>query len=197
MYKIKIESEEDCFDEGGLIDGMDKVSSKISPVAIRDANAEIEAGEYVFQPDKLSLHKALGKKHSKGGTPVNLPGNSFIFSDYKDLAITKPEKKLYEFGMGGTNKAKNNTPSKVLEKQLDIEHHNKMVKILNAKRQDDIAKNSATLMLTKNMEKIGQLAYLQENKKGFPQGIPDFARNTAPVYSNEVDTQISQAPQYM
>lgn len=202
MYRVQIQSEysDKYNDESNLVDKMNKVSSTIKPLSkdnLKDSVAELEKDEYLFSPEKLTLHKVLGKKHTKGGTPVNIAPNSFIFSDFKDLAITKNEKELYEFKNGGTNKAKNNTPAKVLSKQLDIEHHNKMVNILNSKNQDDIAKNSANLMLQKNMEKVGQLAYLQENKKGFPQGIPDFAQNVAPVYDDNTNTQITQSTQYM
>lgn len=200
MFKIEIESNNSIYnrnDDSGLLDGMDKISSKISPIDRDKSTVEIEKGEYIFNPNKLTLHKALGNPHSKGGTPVNLEENTFVFSHYKDLAVTKKEKELFEFKKGGSIKSKNNTPSKILEKQIDVKHHNKMLNIINSKSQDDIAKNSAMLMLQKNLEKIGQLAYVQENKKGFPQGIPDFAKNSAPIYDKNTDTQITQSKQYM
>jgi len=201
MYRIQIESKNSNLNGinslSRLVDGSDQITTKITPIDRNEANVEIEQGEYVFNPDKMTLHKALGKKHEKGGTPVNLPENSFIFSNYKDLAISKPEKQLFELNLGGTHKAKNNTPSKVLEKQIDINHHNKMVNILNANKHDDIAKTSAALMLQKNMDKLGQIAYIQEAKKQFPQGVPAFAQNSAPVYDPHTDEQISQSTQYM
>lgn len=198
MYKIYIEGN-DNNNSGNLLDGMDNVSTKIKALPkdqINKASAEIEKGEYVMNPNTFSLHKALGKRHSKGGTPVNIPDNSFIFSDFKDLGFNKNDKERFEFKMGGT-KLKNNTPAKVLEKNLDVEHHNKMINILDSKKQDDIAKNSAQLMLQKNMNTIGKVAYVQEGKKSFPQGIPPFSQGTAPVYKKEVDDDITQSVQYM
>jgi hypothetical protein len=198
MYRIQIENGQDD-NQGHLIDGMDNVSTKIKALPkdqIHKASAEVEIGEYIMNPNTLSLHKALGKRHSKGGTPVNIPDNSFIFSDFKDLGFDKSDKERFEFKLGGT-KLKNNTPAKVLEKNIDIKHHNKMINILNSNSQDDIAKNSANLMLTKNLEMIGKVAYVQEGKKGFPQGIPPFSQGTAPVYKKEVDDEITQSVQYM
>lgn len=204
MYKIELQDKNNNtiypYSTGRtnfLVDKTDNVSTTISPVDRNKATVEIERGEYVFDPSKLTLHKALGNKHNKGGTPVNLVPDTFIFSDYKNMGITKPEKELFEFKLGGTNKPKNNTPAKLIDKEVDVNHHNRMVNILNNKHQDDIAKNSAMLMLQKNIEKLGKIAYLQENKKGFPQGVPEFARNSAPVYDDNLNTEIDQSTQYM
>ena len=71
----------------------DSVNYKLSKVKNRrDANAEIEQGEIVRQDlpnGGTLLHKALGKKHKNGGIPVNLPDNSFIFSNYKSTSLNK------------------------------------------------------------------------------------------------------------
>ena len=194
MYKIYIEDGQD-----NLLDGMDNITSNIKPLPkdqLHKANAEVEKNEYLFSPETLSLHKALGKRHSKGGTPVNIPENTFIFSDFKDLAFDKNDKERFEFKLGG-RKMKNNTPAKVLEKNIDVKHHNKMINILNSDNQDDIAKNTAQLMLQKNLNTIGKVAYVQEGRKGFPQGVPPFSQGTAPVYKQEVDDDITQSVQYM
>ncbi len=173
-----------------------KVMTKIKPVDEEDANSEIEKGEIVLDPDTGSMHKALGKPHSKGGTPVNLKDGSFIFSNFKDLAIDKNKKEMFQFKMGGGKKAINNTPAKILGREVDLEHHNKMVDILqNSKKHDNFANNSAKLMMMKNLEKAGQVAYLQETKKG--ESIPQFAQNTAPVFSTNVDDKIKQSMQYL
>lgn len=172
------------------------VSTKIKPVDEKKANSEIEKGELVLDPTTGALHKALGKPHSKGGTPVSLKDGSFIFSNYNKLAISKDEKEIFEFKIGGEYKEKNNTPSKVLEKEIDIEHHNKMIDILdNEKKYPKEAINSAKLMMLKNLEKAGQVAFLQESKKGLQ--APAFANETAPVYSKQTDEQINQSVQYL
>ena len=172
------------------------VSTKIKPVEEEKANSEIEKGELVLDPTTGALHKALGKPHSKGGTPVSLKDGSFIFSNYNKLAISKDEKEVFEFKLGGKYKEKNNTPAKVLEKEIDIEHHNKMIDILaNEKKYPKEAINSAKLMMLKNLEKAGQVAFLQESKKGIQ--APAFANETAPVYSKQTDEEINQSMQYL
>lgn len=177
-----------------------KISTKMSPLPEDQQNvpglAEIEKGELILDPVTGAIHKALGKTHEKGGTPVSLKDGSFIFSNFKDLAITKDEKERFEFKVGGKFKAKNSTPAKVLEKEVDLEHHNKMINILqDDKKYAPHELNSAKLMMLKNLEKAGQVAFLQEVKKG--EQAPAFAANTAPVYSDNVDQQITQSMQYM
>lgn len=189
-YKIKIDNNSD-----GSLPEVAKINTKMKPIAIKDSNSEIERGELILDPETGALHKALGKPHSKGGTPVNLKDSSFVFSNFKDLAFNKKEKELFEFKKGGT-KAKLNTPSKILEKEVDLEHHNKMIKFLqDEKNQTSPTLNSAKLMMLKNLEKAGQVAFLQESKKGVP--APDFAMNTAPIYSADTDEDITQSKQYM
>ena len=176
------------------------INTNLHPIDVSDANAELEKNEIVINPDNLSLHKVLGKSHSKGGTPLNLNEGAFIFSDYKKLAFNKDDIELMEFKKGGSfGKKKNYTPAKVLEREIEggLKHHNKMINIVsNPLDYDDIAKVSAQLMLQKNLEKVGRVAYMQEAKKRFKDGVPEFSRGTAPVYSHEVDKQLKQANQY-
>lgn len=202
-YKIYIEKQGASYPNGQTKDVSDGslpetpvISTKIKPIDRDKANSEVEKGEIILDPETGALHKALGKSHSKGGTPVFLKSGSFIFSNYKDLAIKKEEKEIFEFKLGGKYKPANNTPSKVLEKEVDLEHHNKMIDILaNEKNNTKESVNSAKLMMLKNLEKAGQVAYLQESKKG--EQAPEFAQNSAPVYSNEVDEDINQSMQYL
>ncbi len=165
------------------------INTTIKPIEREESNAELEKGEIVFDPNKLTLHKVLGKRHSAGGTPVNLDSGSFIFSDYKKLAINKKNADLMEFKKGGT-------PAKVLAKEVNIKHHNSMVDMISNQKGDEISHNAAQLMIEKNLEKTGQVAYLQEEKKRFPQGRPEFSQGTAPVYSAEINMQLAKAEQY-
>ena len=105
----------------------DNINDKIHPVDRDKANAEIEQGEITYSPETGMLHKATGKKHSKGGTPVNLDEGSFIFSDFKDTSLNKKDIKQMEFKTGGTYKPKSNTPAKVLNREIDIVHHNHLL----------------------------------------------------------------------
>lgn len=175
----------------------DDINDKIHPVDKEKANAEIEQGEITFSPETGMLHKATGKKHSKGGTPVNLDEGSFIFSDFKDTSLNKKDIKQMEFKTGGSYKPKANTPAKVLNREIDIIHHNHLIDITqNPKKHDNITKDSAEMMLKKNLETIGQIAFKQEQKKQFPNGQPEFAKGTAPVYTPDMDKDIDQAKQY-
>lgn len=200
-YRIYIEKQGKPYpfnrpETDGSLPKQPTISSKIKPIDVEDANSEVEKGEIILDPETGTMHKVLGKPHSKGGTPVSLKDGSFIFSNFKDLAINKNEKELFEFKDGGKYTIKNNTPAKVLGKEVDIEHHNKMIDILNnEKKFTNETINSAKLMMLKNFEKAGQVAYLQENKKN--AAIPQFAQNTAPVYSKDVDEQITQSMQYL
>jgi len=202
-YKIYVEPQGKAYpyksprtEESGSLPENPEITTKMKPIDKEKANAEVEKGEIILDPNTGALHKALGKPHSKGGTPVSLKDGSFIFSNYKPLAIRKSEKEIFEFKTGGKYKPANNTPSKVLEKEVDIKHHNKMIDIMqNEKSNTREAVNSAKLMMLKNLEKAGQVAFLQEAKKGTE--VPDFAQQTAPVYSKDTDEQINQSMQYL
>lgn len=154
------------------------------------ANVEIEKDEVVLNPDLSALFKARGKKHSGGGINVNLRPNSFIFSDDKKLKITDEEKELFEFKKGGF------TPADVLRKNVDMKHYNLLVSNLEDPKKDDLAKSSSALMLEKYTEKLGQIAFLQEKKKNFPQGIPSFSEGTLPIFDPQLKNDIVENKQY-
>lgn len=183
----------------------DEVNSSIKPVDDRkEANAEIEKGEIVRQELEnggILLHKAVGKKHSKGGIPVNLPDNSFIFSNFKTTSLNKEE--LDTFKLGGFNKNVNNrTPSKILEKNVNIKHYNEMEKYLQESK-DPVQLKTAQLMKLKYDETVSKIAALQESKKEQTQ-IPDFASlpmDSPELQQKEIMTEMYQEgghvlPQY-
>lgn len=173
------------------------ITTGIKPIDREDANVEVEKGELVLKPDLSAIYKAYGKPHTKGGTPVNLEAGSFIFSHDKSLALNKEDHDLLELKKGGTFKASKNTPAEVLKRNIDVKHYNKMSATIQNPYKDDIAKNTAMLMLGKYQESIGKIAYAQEEKKGFPTNVPDFARDSAPIYDDKVKEDINQQQQYM
>lgn len=177
------------------VNGEPTINTKINENPYRQ-NVEIEKDEIVLQPDLSALHKAGGKKHSQGGTSVYLKPNSFIFSDDKTLAFDKKDYDLFEFKKGGKFKPQDNTPAKVVEKNVDLKHYNRLVNNLSDKNKDEIAKESSQLMLDKYMQTLGNIAYIQEEKKQFPQGMPEFAEGTAPVYNTELKNEIMEQKQY-
>lgn len=161
------------------------------------SNVEIEGDEIVLQPDLSALFKAKGQKHSKGGMDVLLKPESFIFSDWKGLAFDKHDHELMELKDTKKTDPNKNTPAEVLKRNVDIEHYNKLVTILDDPYKDDLAKKSAAMMLEKYLQNLGNIAYLQEEKKGFPSGMPAFSMGTAPVYDPEIKTGIDESKQYM
>jgi hypothetical protein len=161
------------------------------------SNVEIEKDELVLKPDMSAMFKAKGKKHSQGGTDVFLEPDSFIFSNDKTLALDEKDHDLFELKKGGkvTNPYKN-TPAKVVERNVDLEHYNSLMAILNDPKKDELSKKSAMLMLQKYTNTLGNIAYIQEGKKDFPQGVPEFAEGTAPVYDTNLKNEIMEQKQY-
>lgn len=161
------------------------------------SNVEIEGKEIVLQPDLSALFRAVGKRHSKGGMDVLLKPDSFIFSDDKSLALNEDDYDTFELKKGGKFKPQNNTPAAALKKNIDIKHYNTLISNLDDVNKDDLAKKSSAMMLQKYIETLGNIAYVQEEKKRFPQGLPSFSMGTAPVYDGELKSEIEESKQYM
>ena len=143
----------------------------LGPVPEDQATLEAEEGEYAAVPDVdglPALYKIGGKRHSQGGTPLNLPENSFIYSDTSAMKIKDP-KILEEFGM--PVKKGGYTPADVAKK-YDL---NKYREILSDKTTDKLARETAEKMIANYNVKLAKLALYQESKKGFPDGIPTVA----------------------
>lgn len=145
----------------------------ITKVPREEANLEAEGGETVltFDPSGYPLfYEIKGPRHSQNGVPLNLPDDSFIFSDTRSMKISDPNI-LEMFG----KKAKKGgyTPAELSKQYLNI---NKYREILQDKDSDKIEIKTAQLMIKKSIFKLGALALAQESKKGFPQGIPAVAK---------------------
>lgn len=178
-------------------DDLPKVSTVLKPIDRSKAKLEAEKGEVAINANATVIHKILGKPHSKGGTPLDLEDNSFIFSKDSSLAIDKRTQERFGLTVPLSKKLKDNTPSKILLRNIDIEHNNQMAAILdNESLYDNISKNTAELMISKNQEILGKIAYLQEAKKKFENGLPEFSKNTQPIYNSEVKDKINTSLQY-
>lgn len=142
----------------------------LEPVDRGDANLEAEAGETaVINVDGFPAHfKIGGKRHSQGGTPLNLPDNSFVFSDTAKMKIKDPVV-LAQFGM--RPKKGGYTPAEIAKK-YDI---NKFRKVLADPNSEDLDRKTAEMMIANYNEKLAKLSLAQESLKGFPQGIPVIA----------------------
>jgi len=147
------------------------VNKSIKPVDRDMANVEVEKGEQIIGDLTGSgipgNYTALGEPHSKGGTPLNLPPASFVFSKDKSMKI-KDKDILKMFLKGG------NSPRTLAEiaKRFDI---NEYQKILSDSNSDKLQKSTAEKMIQDYNEKLGKLSLVQESMKGFPDGIPSIA----------------------
>jgi hypothetical protein len=167
------------------------VKNTMGAVPIEEANIEVEGGETVVgdvNRDGFLEHMTfVGKRHSNGGMPVNIPEGSFIFSDTKKLKIKDKEILKEVFGMGG--KAGGYTPAEIA-KRYQI---NQYIQDLKNPDADAITKRSATQMLANNMEKLGMLALVQESMKGFPDGVPAIADSVMAGLQPEGEAEMSDA----
>lgn len=151
------------------------VKNTMSAVPEEEANIEVEGGETVVgdinKDGFLEQFTFLGKRHSKGGMPVNIPEGSFIFSDTKKLKIK--DKEVLESIFGLKEKKGGYTPAEIAKKY----QINQFVQDLKSEDTDAIQKRSSAEMLKKNTQKLGMLALVQESMKGFPDGIPAIAES--------------------
>jgi hypothetical protein len=148
-----------------------KGKKTLRAVPREEANLEAEKGETALIPDVDGLpahYRIGGKRHYEGGTPLNLPDDSFIFSDTSGMKI-KDQKILDEFNM--SKKKGGYTPAQIAEK-YDI---NKYREVLADPTSDRLARETSEKMIASYNVKLAKLALIQESKKGFPDGIPTVA----------------------
>lgn len=150
--------------------GEKDVKYSLSSVPREFANLEAEGGETVLtdlnNDGSFGLYNIKGPRHSSGGVPMYLPEQSFIYSDTKDLKFKRNE--LADFGI---NSRKGMTPAKI-SKKYDL---NKFYGAMNDDFADNIKIKSAELMLNKNSIGLSKLAFAQEAKKNFEDGLPTAA----------------------
>ena len=154
-------------DTSSLSSPFNSVNYSLSPVPRDEANLEAEKGETVLtdmnNDGDFELYEISGKRHHKGGTPLNLPPQSFIYSDTPKMKLNKHE--LAEMNLSFPTKV---TPAKV-SKMYQL---NNFIGLLDDENSDKITKDTANYMLDKNKRSLSQLAFLQEAKKEFEDGVP-------------------------
>lgn len=158
---------------GSMSQSSPKARKSLQAVSRDNANIEAEGGETAFGPisgQSIPDHlKITGKRHHEGGVPLNLPDDTFIFSDTAALKINEPGV------LAMFNKAPKKggyTPAE-LAKPYDI---SKYKEILFDEDSSKLERNTATIMIKNYIMKLGALALVQESMKGFPQGIPAMAK---------------------
>lgn len=146
-----------------------KVNKTLKPVEREDSNLEAELGEFIVTDTMATgfpeTYVVGGSRHSSGGTPLNLPDNSFVFSRDKSMAI-KNEEIQEEFNKPFRKKGW--LPADIAKK-YDI---NEYRKVLADPNSDKIQRETAEDMIKNYNEKLGKLALVQESMKGFDSGIP-------------------------
>ena len=138
-----------------------------------ESNVEAEGGEIVygdingdFFPEAQIIK---GPRHAQGGVPLNLPEDTFIYSDTRSMRIKDCEiLQMFNKPCG----KKSYTPAE-LAKQYDIQKYRVL---LEDPDSNEVEKKTAELMIKNYVIKLGCLALKQESMKGFPQGIPAVAR---------------------
>ena len=149
-----------------------KVNSTLQPVPREQANLEAEKDEVAMVPGQGNIPDTFtigGKRHTQGGTPLNLPADSFIYSDTAKMRIKDPVI-LAQFGMPARKNGY--TPAEIAKKYSTAPYK----KILADHNVDPKQRETAELMLANYNLKLAKLALVQESMKGFPQGIPEVAR---------------------
>ena len=149
-----------------------KFNRTLSAVPREEANLEAEGGETAMMNtgNIPAFYNISGPRHAQGGVPLNLPDDSFIYSDFREMKLKDPAL-LAKFGKS-IKKGTAYTPAQ-LSKQYDI---NRYRTILQDPDSDKIDRKTAELMIRNYNMKLGALALAQEAKKGFPQGIPAVAK---------------------
>jgi len=159
----------------------DYTTDYLPEVDREDANIEAEKGETAigdFAGDGVLRHKKIGgDRHTQGGTPLNVPEKTFLFSDTKSLKI-KDKNLLDYFNM--PYKKGGFTPAKIASTRYG--NLDKFTAALEDPNVDMLSKKTMAMNRNNALQKLGMLSLVQEGMKGFPQGIPDIAR---PYMSDE------------
>ena len=168
-----------------------KINETLQPTTRENATLEAELGETVvtnLQGEGIpEFYKIAGKPHSKGGTPLNLPASSFIFSKDRKLAITDPTMlKLF-----GRKNDKRQTPAD-LSKTYNL---NKFREILVNPHTDTLQRETAEKMIKNYNLKLGALALVQESKKGFEDNIPAIAMGYLEKNGIDPTTLLGEQPE--
>jgi hypothetical protein len=150
-----------------------KINRTLKPTTKENATLEAEVGETIvtnLSGDGIpEFYKVGGKRHYKGGTPLNVPENSFIFSRDKSMKINDPEL-LKMFGKSGKSK-KSYTPAE-LSMSYDLNKYKEILANPSSSKRDI---ETAEQMIKNYNLKLGALALVQESVKGFDNGIPNIA----------------------
>lgn len=172
-YGLDIRRDDAFGNKGTGSDTDTELARTLPEVPEEFANVNAERGETAvgdFDSDGMLEHSHIGgKPHSRGGTNLNVPDGTFIYSNARRLRIKDPDI-LASFGKSKNKKGY--TPAQIA-KQYEL---NKFKKILEDPLSDPLSRDTAELMIQNNQKKLGELAMVQEAIKGFEGGIPSLAK---------------------
>ncbi len=145
----------------------------VNPVPREEANIEAEKGETMITPmGDNGLTKSIpktyiikGKKHSKGGTPLNVPDDTFLFSDYlknKDEEIHKLFGKPYK--KSGYTYAELSKPFML---------NDDLANLVNP-HSDRLTIETSEKNIQNKIDKLSLLSVIQESEKGFKNQNGEF-----------------------
>ena len=170
------------------------VSSYVNAVPRDQANIEAEKGETIITPmgddaRTKSIPKTFvvdGKKHHSGGTPLNVPDGTFVFSDHLK------ETNMQIHPMFNKKEKKSGYTYADLSKPYML---NKDISRLIDESSDKISQNTAKMNIQNKVDKLSLLAILQESKKGFGKGEEFDMPEVAMPYLERSGLDIAQAVQ--
>jgi tRNA A37 threonylcarbamoyltransferase TsaD len=168
------------------------VGSFVNPVPRDQANIEAEKGETMITPmgddaQTRTIPKTFaigGNKHYNGGTPLNVPDGTFVFSDHLK------ETNVGVHSIFGKKEKKTGYTYAELSKPLMI---NEDIKRLIDKDSDKLSQNTARMNIQNKLHKLSLLSILQESKKGFGDGEEFDMPEVAMSYLEKTGLNIADA----
>ena len=159
------------------------------PKSMEDnANVEIEKGEYALVPDVVGPMEAKGKKHSDGGTPVNLP-EAYIISDYRKIPEEFASAVRSAYGIKATPKDSYASLVDKYKKKIGLkEAYEEQEKIIKRLEKTESIKDSNTAELNKSILS----KYINENQKKIDELEADLRDFADVVYKRQEDDKIAE-----
>lgn len=147
------------------------ISDNTNKRDIKDVLIEAEKGEVLLTYDSSSdkyprIYYIRGKKHSEGGTNLDIPEGSFVFSDSNKLKISNKE--LLDI----FDEKKPKTPAEIAKKYL---FNDSVADLERGDIYDVFRKNAAINDIDNKVGKLALLGIIQELYKG--NDVPSFAVN--------------------
>lgn len=147
------------------------ISDNLDSKRVYDAIIEAEKGEVLLTYDPTSdkyprIYYIKGKSHSEGGTMLDIPEGSFVFSNARELIIKNPDL------LSMFDEKKPKTPAEIAKKYL----FNESLSDLEDNNSDIFRKNASLNDIDNKVGKLALLAIIQELSKG-NEKIPAFVNN--------------------